>query len=422
MYDILIIGSGLSGLHCAYQLQHTFKKICILEKEGRIGGRIQTVHTHGMSMEAGAGRFNQHHECVHKLIKALDLESAKIEIPSDLEFTPSGSTYNSGHKTMYKHLNPFDILSPILKKGYLANKQKLRTQTFMEFARSVEPNVDHVQFILDSFGYYEQLVHMNAYDALKLFDKGMHTRNKFYTLREGMSSIIESLCNRIPDVPIYTGHEVNKIEYVPYEDEPHFLVSVQNRKTPYKTRQCICAIPQIALKKIPFFRVIRPLLDTIGVKILCRIYAIFDPNDNWFEHIPKTTTNNGNRYIIPINREKGLIMIAYTDSVYAKYWKSLSSKPDAVFSQLQQNIQDTFGFTIGRPKYLKAFYWETGTAFWKPHFNSDELYKKIMKPIHSMPLYICGENFSQSQGWMEGALETSWDVIRMIERDLAITK
>ena len=61
MYDILIIGSGLSGLHCAYQLQHTFKKICILEKEGRIGGRIQTVHTHGMSMEAGAGRFNQHH-------------------------------------------------------------------------------------------------------------------------------------------------------------------------------------------------------------------------------------------------------------------------------------------------------------------------------------------------------------------------
>ena len=419
MYDILIIGSGLAGLHCAYQLQRKTEKMCILEKEGRIGGRIQTVHTHGLSMEAGAGRFNEHHTCVHKLIKKLGLESAKIEIPSDLEFTPSGTSYNSPQKSIYKNCDPFDILNPILRKGRLANKNTLRTETFMEFARRVEPNVDHVQFILDSFGYYEQLIHMNAYDALKLFDKGMHTRNTFYTLREGMSTLIKSLCSRIPEVPIYTGHEVTKIEYVPYCNQPHFLISVKNQKTPYKARHCICAIPQIALKKIPFFRVMRPLLDTIGIKILCRIYAIFDPKDNWFQHIPKTTTNNENRYIIPIDREKGLIMIAYTDSVYAKYWRSLCSKPDDVFSQLKENIYDTFGFEISRPKYLKAFYWETGTAFWRPHYNSDELYEKIMKPIHSIPLYICGENFSQSQGWMEGALETSWDVVRMIEKELS---
>ena len=35
----------------------------------------------------------------------------------------------------------------------------------------------------------------------------------------------------------------------------------------------------------------------------------------------------------------------------------------------------------------------------------------MIQPIHSMPLYVCGENFSRTQGWIEGALETSEIVI-----------
>ena len=46
MYDYVIVGSGLSGLNTARLLSEKYnnKKICILEKNKRIGGLIQTKH------------------------------------------------------------------------------------------------------------------------------------------------------------------------------------------------------------------------------------------------------------------------------------------------------------------------------------------------------------------------------------------
>ena len=176
-------------------------------------------------------------------------------------------------------------------------------------------------------------------------------------------------------------------------------------------------IAQKCSTKLPIFQVVRPILDAIGIKELCRIYAIFHKKDIWFEHIPKTTTNNNNRYIIPINKEKGVIMIAYADSKYAKQWKENETRPKTFLKELTENIHKTFGFIIHDPKYLKAFYWETGTAFWKPSYDSTVLYKQMLQPIHTMPLYVCGENFSQTQGWMEGALESSLDVISCVEKN-----
>ena len=38
----------------------------------------------------------------------------------------------------------------------------------------------------------------------------------------------------------------------------------------------------------------------------------------------------------------------------------------------------------------------------------------MIQPMKNMPLYTCGENFSQTQGWMEGALETSSEVLKSI--------
>ncbi len=41
-YDIIIIGSGLSGLACAYTLSKEGYKVCVLEKNKQIGGCLQT--------------------------------------------------------------------------------------------------------------------------------------------------------------------------------------------------------------------------------------------------------------------------------------------------------------------------------------------------------------------------------------------
>ena len=41
----------------------------------------------------------------------------------------------------------------------------------------------------------------------------------------------------------------------------------------------------------------------------------------WFKDLKKTVTNNPLRFIIPMDSEKGTIMISYTDDVYCNYWE-----------------------------------------------------------------------------------------------------
>jgi monoamine oxidase len=147
------------------------------------------------------------------------------------------------------------------------------------------------------------------------------------------------------------------------------------------------------------------------VKILCRIYAKFDRKDIWFDELPKTTVSNEIRYIIPIDRDKGIIMISYTDSKYAKYWGSMPNKK-AMIDTLHEKIQKALNITIAKPKDVCAFYWNTGTAYWKPNVDSRKISAKVLQPDTSREFYICGENYSESQGWIEGALETSNHVIR----------
>ena len=61
-YDVVIVGAGASGLAAAYNLND--KKVLILEKQGRIGGRVNTrkfedvVYVHLI-------RISYYHLCIY---------------------------------------------------------------------------------------------------------------------------------------------------------------------------------------------------------------------------------------------------------------------------------------------------------------------------------------------------------------------
>jgi UDP-galactopyranose mutase len=48
MYDYLIVGSGLYGATCAYELKKRGKKVLVIEKREHIGGNIYTEKMHGI--------------------------------------------------------------------------------------------------------------------------------------------------------------------------------------------------------------------------------------------------------------------------------------------------------------------------------------------------------------------------------------
>jgi monoamine oxidase len=49
---------------------------------------------------------------------------------------------------------------------------------------------------------------------------------------------------------------------------------------------------------------------------------------------------------------------------------------------------------------------------WKPGFRFDEVIPKIRQPVAGDSVYICGEAYSNNQGWVEGALQTAEHVLR----------
>ena len=52
-YDVLVIGSGLSGLFSALLLAKAGKKVCILEKNEQYGGNLQTFVRNNTLFDTG---------------------------------------------------------------------------------------------------------------------------------------------------------------------------------------------------------------------------------------------------------------------------------------------------------------------------------------------------------------------------------
>ena len=242
IYDFGIVGGGIGGLYTAYKLHLQFPKktILVLEKENYLGGRVFTYRDKYMTVEAGAGRFSDKHTNLLKLIRELGLDSKIVPITGSVGYAPADGTnsiYNSFADTpvvakslmrktvnsvrQYSSINgnPLPLLesmgmtaldvslgnsnvpiSGLIAKVILASKGELLTKlqniSFIDYAKRVLKNDTEVQLILDAFGYYSELVIMNAHDAIQLMDL-LGPQNKFYTMNGGLDQIIENMVLRL---------------------------------------------------------------------------------------------------------------------------------------------------------------------------------------------------------------------------------
>jgi cytochrome b involved in lipid metabolism len=203
------------------------------------------------------------------------------------------------------------------------------------------------------------------------------------------------------------------------------------KKDVIATKSIILAIPQLSLLKMPYIlrnKYLKSILNSVSSQPLYRIYAKFptkqkknggDDSKVWFSDIPKICTNLPAKYIIPYDYSKGIIMISYTDGLYAKnmlnqYTRSISGpslgedKNAFWNSVLKPQMSKLFQEEIPTPEWIKHYYWNMGAAYWKPRVDSTKLVPLIVNPLKTYKnLYICGENYSHHQAWMEGAIQTS---------------
>jgi len=410
----VVVGAGIGGLYVAYQLLKSHHgSVIVLEKGEEVGGRVFTYKDASMRVEAGAGRFSKDHTLFIQLLKEFDLSSLVVQ-----------NGFMSGHY----HTGPSGSVCFIpqsqvdaVKRRLISFRKKrsdayLRSVSLIEFARSVLSKED-AQFLLDSFGYYSELVLMNAYDCIRLMGE---LDSRHYSLRGGLSLVIRELSQRIRRLggKISVKKEVREI----HDTADGFSIRCRDG-TAYSGENLVCALSKDALDHLPFFkRVATRLTRGIVCAPLCRIYARYPVQRGygpWFKGLKKFTVNNELRMVIPISEEKGIIMISYSDNRFADFWKRLenTSGEKGVNRMVQKKIKEVLGIDIPDAKAIRSFYWSSGVGYWTPGTDSDAVARQIIRPFPEKNVFVCGENFSAKyQQWMEGALETGSRVVDLIRR------
>lgn len=401
--DVVIIGGGISGLYCAYQLQKHYSNIVLCEKNNRLGGRIHTYYGNEFYLEAGAGRFNHKHKLLMQLIEELGLKNKMVKIASD--FVYSDIHDNQLKKSIVSKLTI--LIGEIVVYSKLYSDEQLQKMTIIDLAEKILKKED-VEHIKSSFGYYSELVIMNAKDAIYLIVENLNPLLQFYVLDGGLSQIIEEIKKKLK-IKIIKNIEITKIKY-------NQGFEIYSNKSMIKCKKCICAIPTIELRKIKLFHSLDSLLSKIKCSPLCRIYSTF--KEPWFSKLPKISTNNQLRMIIPLNQGKvNTIMMSYTDNKFAKYWLDVykKGKKEKIDKTIKRLIKQSTGMDVPKPIDTYMFYWECGVGYWGIGADSEKISKQLIKPFKEIDFFVCGEHYSaKNQQWIEGALDTANEVLGLI--------
>ena len=429
IYDVVVIGGGIAGLYTTYQIlrKSPTMRVLLLEKRRDLGGRVFTSHDFpGTPVEGGAGRFSDQHKRLWALLRELRLDTRAVELPANGQYIDSGRVAPDYHA---------DVAEVVAAARHVS-REVLQGVSFLDYARKVVGK-KRAQHIVDSFGYYSELVVMNAHDAIVLMGVLDTYKTRFYSLAGGLSQIIERLTAKISTkARVLTGHTVVAVEKRSQSTQTRVggrrveghtrrrRSAVVSQKYCIETetgngtvrrfwgRRCVFALPKQALERLELMRPVWPLLRHIRCGSLCRIYAKFAPG-RWMTDLVKTTTNNDLRMVIPIDPKAGIVMASYTDNRFADRWRRLEQTKglDAVRARLVRLLKQTFPDADLEIQDVRVFYWPCGVGYWGVGADSADIARRLVEPLPGV--YVCGEHFSETnQQWMEGALETSEEVVR----------
>ncbi len=445
--DIAILGGGISGIYILYQLIQKYKKrkntkekkekknskirIHLYERNNYFGGRIHTFqkkiegHTH--TFEAGAARLcKDKHLRFYRLISDLHLKKYLVPGSANIQFIPSSRKYQED--PLYASLSqksPYDFIQKAIRKSANFSKSTLMKYSFIDFIKKKKIlKSEEAEYLQDAFGYSGEIESMNAYNALHMFKTDLNKKYSYYSLSCGLSHVIQKMIAYIQreskkvgfEIVLHSNCEVTNVKKIKSSSSSSDLFQLSYFKKGNKSnknrvnvfaKRVIFAIQKDALLHQPILRPYRHLLNSVSAKALCRIYMIFKQEDrDWMADLSKITTNSHNRYMIPLDKKHGSVMISYTDGKYANYLQEYYQTygKRKLISYILDSWSSTLNIHIPKPLFTEVCYWKEGIAMWKPGKNSLEICRKIRNPIHN--LYIVGENYSLNQAWIEGALQT----------------
>lgn len=404
-YDIIIIGSGMSGLYSAYKIKKNSTKtsFLVLEKYKKqwVGGRTSNYDFYGVSVVTGAGiGRNDTNPLLKKLLKELKVPYKKIISEMD-------------YSKLLHHQNEFDVVKIIdhLKDEYNKNPEKYKRMTFKEFAIWILGDFNYKLFTI--YAGYTDYENADVYETL--YDYGMDDNKGGWTkLLIPWKELVDKLCEYIGTNHIKYSNNVTAVTKISDERrEPClFEVSTEEGNIYYCNRVIVATTITGIMKLVPGASNPKSLYQQIHGQPFLRLYAKFDGKSTELlkKYVENYTIVPGPlQKIIPMNAEKGVYMIAYSDNENAVILKNHLKNTLENRKLYETLVEKSLGIPVGSLKItaIKDFYWPVGTHYYGPlrvFKTREEFVEKVQHPMDGM--LVVGEVVSRYQGWVEGALES----------------
>jgi hypothetical protein len=424
-YDIIIIGSGISGLYSAYKIRQFApdKSILILEKYKKqwIGGRMNNEEFYGTTIVTGAGigRKNKDY-LLQELLNDLHIKYTDFKL--DIH---------------YANNTPVNVnaVFSLLKKEYnkelkeQGGNQETNSKTFKQFAKPLLGSKLYKDFV-ETTGYSD---YENEDVTQTLYKYGMDDNtNDLIGLHIPWHQLIQTLVHKIGTQFVKSSNNVSSIKILNSNTDTNTNTNTNTCNFELGTEQgqkYYCNKIILATTITGIHKLLPQILNKSQLSIynyikgqpFLRLYAKFPKASAEImrKYVPSYTVVSGPlQKIIPMSKEKGVYMIAYSDNGSAEALKDHLKNTVKNCYFFARMLEDTLHI---QPNTLQItalldFYWPVGTHYYTPLpknmsviMTRSEFIHKAQTPLPHV--LVVGEVVAENQGWTEGALESVEKVV-----------
>lgn len=394
-YDVIIVGTGISGLYSAWKIKQTNPKLkfLLLEqyKKQWIGGRTSNETFYDTEVVTGAGIGRKGKDRLLHALLSKDLHFHLEERVVKPYLAPS--------------IEPVDVgkLMDRLRRQY--SKVQHRHLTFREFASKQLGQATYRKLLLTAG--YTDYENEDAYETLYYY--GMEDNTCCWkSFRVPWRKMVLKLYHKIGPTHFKFSSKVVRIQK---REEKPCVYQVDVALTGHYT--CNRVILASTIDTLRTLLPSHPIYHEVHGQPFLRLYAKFtSASAQLMKRYVKgfTFVAGPLQRIVPMDADKGVYMIAYNDNDNARLLRPhLSNTPEN--RELYEELVER---SLGMPEHslrivaLKDYYWPIGTHYYSPlssKYGSREAFlRELQRPEKG--ILVVGEAVSRNQGWTEGALES----------------
>jgi hypothetical protein len=375
----------------------------ILEKYKKtwIGGRTSNDTFYGTEVVTGAG------------IGRKNKDKILIHLLNELDFQYNEFPVKPYYSSQIDKIVDIKKLIQHLKEEYNKNKKQTHI-TFKEFAKPLLGDKLYNDFLV-SAGYtdYEKADALDVIENYGMDDNACCWKGLYINWKE----LVTTLHNKIGADRIKTSMNVVNIKKT--SDNPCLFLVETDKEIVFECNKVIVATTIDSIKEIvPGASTKNSIYNEIKGQNFLRLYGKFSKKSSEImkEYVKGYIIVPGPlQKIIPINSDKGVYMIAYSDNENASFLKKYlenKTKNREMFCYLLEKA-------LGIPNKslvliaIKDYYWPIGTHYYTPlsnkYENREEFIHKAQNPENG--ILVVGEVVSNNQGWVNGALSSVKEVL-----------